>query len=76
MSVCLCVCIDALEGFFGCINEFSFTCFFVLSFVPNRNALITNVFRTGPVIEPEKLLVHGSWFTGQTCGRTSDVINI
>ena len=46
-----------------------------------KNRVTTNVFRTGPVIEPEKLPVHGS-LVGPAVGplsnryRTGDVINI
>ena len=30
-----------------------------------------NVFKIRPVIEPKKLSVHSSWFTGQTDDRTT-----
>ena len=43
--------------------------------VATMNVRISNVFRTGPVIEPEKLPVHRSnrWLNR---GRTDDVINM
>ena len=53
-----------------------------ISFSHKKNLIyIINVFRTGPVIEPEKLPVHGS-LVGPAVeprsnrGRTGDVINI
>ena len=51
------------------LTNFNYILFSFIIFIYSITS--TNVFQTEPMLEPEKLPIHNSWFTNRTGGQTT-----